>query len=220
MFPVRDDLSHSRTSFGVLAIVAACTAAFWHERGLPGPWLEAYVQSYGLIPARDWPAYGDVVVLPYLSSLFLHGGWLHLLANMWTLWIFGRGVEEALGTARFLVFYLLCGIGAMAAHAALNADSVVPVVGASGAIAGVMGAYLPLFPRARLRMVFLFVFYPVFFEIPALVFLVFWFFGQLFSGADALAGSGLGSGADAVAFWAHVGGFVAGLALLPFFSRD
>jgi len=144
--------------------------------------------------------------------MFLHGGWLHLLGNMWSLWIFGDNVEDRLGHLRYLLFYLLCGVAAACLHVLLNFGSRLPAVGASGAIAGVMGAYFVLYPRARiLTLIPLLLIFPVI-EIPAYVFLGAWFFIQFanaffefFSGAKALAG---------IAWWAHVGGFVAGIVLL------
>ena len=152
--------------------------------------------------------------------MFLHGGLAHLLMNLWSFWIFGDNIEGEMGPFRFLLFYVACGLAAGFAHAFLHPASEVPVVGASGAIAGVMGAYLMLFPGARIRMFTLLVFYPIFFEIPAFVFLIIWFVGQVMSGAMALeqAKSGIGD-AGGIAFMAHIGGFIAGILLLPIFRR-
>jgi len=142
--------------------------------------------------------------------MFLHGGWLHLIGNMWFLWIFGDNVEDYLGHVRFLLFYLLCGLAASVAHLAFNLHSTIPTLGASGAIAGVLGAYLLLFPGARILTLV-----PVFFvwlmELPAYVILIYWFVLQLLQGTASLAQTAAGGG---VAWWAHVGGFVAGLALV------
>jgi hypothetical protein len=149
--------------------------------------------------------------------MFLHGGWLHLIGNMWYLWIFGDNVEDRLGHFPFFIFYLLSGIGAGIVHTILNANTFVPTIGASGAIAGVLGAYLVSYPFARvLTLVPIFVFIQVI-EIPAMIVLGFWFVIQFFSGAAALATAGPNSGG--VAWWAHVGGFVIGMVLIGLFPR-
>ena len=146
--------------------------------------------------------------------MFLHAGVLHLASNMWFLWIFGDNVEDRMGPWRFLVFYVLCGIIAGQVHWWTNPHSVVPTVGASGSIAGVLGAYIVLYPRARVVTLLLLVFWPLTFEMPAFFFLIYWFAIQLLSGAAALLGPEQIGG---VAWWAHVGGFIAGVALLPAF---
>jgi membrane associated rhomboid family serine protease len=149
--------------------------------------------------------------------MFLHGGWLHIVGNMWTLWIFGDNVEDRMGHGRFAIFYLLCGLAAGIVHCLTNLDSTLPTVGASGAIAGVMGAYFYLFPYARvIVMVPLFIF-PFFFELPAATFLAFWALAQVFSGTLSLGYPGNVGG---VAWWAHVGGFMAGMLLQFFFVRN
>jgi len=155
--------------------------------------------------------------LPFLTSMFLHGGLWHILSNMWALWIFGDAVEGALGSLRFFVFYVLSGLGAALTHAFLHPQSTMPVVGASGAIAGVMAAYLLLFPRSRLRMFTLLIFYPLFFELPAVVFFAIWFIGQLLSAASVAQIGARDVGG--IAFAAHIGGFLSGLLLLPVFRR-
>ena len=223
MFPIRDDIPHPRPAAATWLIIAACAYFFWRELSLSPGALANYVDAFGLVPARDWPPGigddGQFTFFPFVTTMFLHGGFGHILSNLWALWIFGRSVETRMGPARFLIFYVACGLAASITHAALNPDSTIPVVGASGAIAGVMGAYAPLFPRARLKMLFLFVFYPVLFEIPALAFLLIWFGAQLLSGAVTLSGADIGSGAEPVAFWAHIGGFIAGVALFKPFCR-
>jgi len=148
--------------------------------------------------------------------MFLHGGWLHILGNMWTLMIFGRGVEGRMGPGRFLAFYLFCGIVAGFAHVLSSAGSNVPTLGASGAIAGVLGAYFLLFPRARLLVVIPIFIYPLFFELPAIFFLLWWFAVQILSGTSALHLASAGGG---VAWWAHVGGFLAGALFFPIFLK-
>ena len=149
-----------------------------------------------------------------VTSMFLHGGWFHLLGNMLFLWVFGDNVEDVMGPLRFLLFYVLCGLGAAAAQIVTDPGSLVPMVGASGAIGGVMGAYAILFPRARVHLLLILVVYVTTVSVPAILMLAYWFVLQLVSGVGALGASGGG-----VAFWAHVGGFVAGVALV-FVFRD
>jgi membrane associated rhomboid family serine protease len=148
--------------------------------------------------------------------MFLHGGWAHILGNMLFLWIFGKNVEDSIGHFKFVVFYLLCGVAAAAAQVALSPDSTVPMIGASGAISGVLGAYLLLFPRARVLVLFpIWIFWRVFY-VPAILYLVFWFGMQLLSGMAVLNTMDVNGG---VAFWAHVGGFIAGIFLIPVFKK-
>jgi membrane associated rhomboid family serine protease len=154
--------------------------------------------------------------LPFVTMMFLHGGWLHIILNMWTLWLFGPTVEDRVGHGRFLAFYLVCGIAASVAHVLFNLTSTVPALGASGAIAGVLGCFMGLFPLARIVVVVPILFIPLFFEVPAFVFVGLWFLIQLFQGAAELI---LPSSGGGVAWWAHIGGFVAGLALIPFLQR-
>jgi membrane associated rhomboid family serine protease len=147
--------------------------------------------------------------------MFLHGGWLHIIGNMLYLWIFGNNVEDSIGHFKFIVFYLLCGIAAAAAQVAISPDSTVPMIGASGAISGVLGAYLLLLPRARVLVLFpIWIFWRVFY-VPAMLMLVLWFGMQLLSGLAVLHVDVNGG----VAFWAHVGGFVAGILLVPVFKK-
>jgi membrane associated rhomboid family serine protease len=140
--------------------------------------------------------------------MFLHGGWAHLIGNMWSLWIFGDNVEDVMGPWRFLVFYLLTGVAAGVTHYVLNLDSTVPTVGASGAIAGVLGAYFVLYPRSQIVVLVPIFFFPFFFQLPAVTYLLFWFLSQVFGGAIAGLSQSQVSG---IAFWAHVGGFLAGV---------
>lgn len=180
---------------------------------------DEFVIRFGLIPAELWSGTDLAPTVPFpiwltiLTSMFLHGGWLHLLGNMLYLWIFGDNVEAALGRWRFLLFYVLAGAAGAAIQAGLSAHSTVPMVGASGAIAGVLGAYLVLFPWARVLTVVPLLFFLHFMEIPALVLLGFWFLMQLFSGLVDLGGAG------GVAWFAHIGGFVAGALLVLLFKR-
>jgi membrane associated rhomboid family serine protease len=171
-----------------------------------------------LIPAQysQGAAYGGepltlIDYLPFATCMFLHGGWLHLILNMWTLWLFGPPIEDRLGHARYLVFYFACGVAA-SAHVIFNPASTAPVLGASGAIAGVLGCYTRLFPFARLIVLIPILFFPFFFEVPAVVFTGLWFLMQMIQGTGALL---MPSAGGEIAWWAHVGGFVAGLVLAP-----
>jgi membrane associated rhomboid family serine protease len=153
-----------------------------------------------------------------ILSIFLHGGWMHILGNALFLWIFGRAIEDVMGPMRFLGFYLVCGLAAAAAQIAVNPSSPVPTVGASGAISGVMGAYLLLFPRVRVHMFFFFIIFFKIFRIPAWLVLLYWFGIQVISGLPELHAAG-GEPTGGVAVWAHVGGFMAGILLVRFFER-
>ena len=181
------------------------------------------MEHYGVVPAQvfAWPQSDlpfTAIVIPFLTSMFLHAGWLHLIGNMWYLWIFGDNVEDRLGHFPFLIFYLLSGIGAGIVHTIFNASTFIPSIGASGAIAGVLGAYMVSYPFARvLTLVPIFVFIQVI-EIPALVVLGFWFIMQFFSGTAALTTS-TNASSGGVAWWAHVGGFVIGIILVGLFPR-
>ena len=170
-------------------------------------------------PGLDCVVDNDAInYLTPLLALFLHGGWMHILGNALFLWIFGRAIEDVMGHGRFLAFYLLCGLAAAAAQIAVNPSSPVPTVGASGAISGVMGAYLMLFPRVRVHMFFFFIIFFKIFRIPAWAVLLWWFGIQVLSGLPELnsRGAALTGG---VAVWAHVGGFLTGLLLVRFFER-
>ena len=157
---------------------------------------------------------GDGEAKSLVTSMFMHGGWMHIIGNMVFLWVFGDNVEDVMGPVRFAAFYVLCGLAAAAAQIATDTDSTVPMVGASGAIGGVMGAYAIMFPRARVHMLIFLVIYVTTISVPAIFVLGYWFVLQLISGLGALGASGGG-----VAFWAHIGGFAAGVALI-FVFRD
>ncbi|HET9703067.1 MAG TPA: rhomboid family intramembrane serine protease [Vicinamibacterales bacterium] len=210
MIPLRDVIP-SRTTPGVtITLIVINVLVFLFQMSLTERGQEAFVVAFGLVPA-----YFSFVTV--FSSMFVHGGLAHIAGNMLFLWIFGDNVEDRLGHGRFLFFYLLCGFAAAFAQTALDADSVVPMVGASGAIAGVMGAYLVLYPHSRVLMLFPF---PVFlFELPAIVFLGMWFFVQFLNGIGQLPVFQQDQISGGVAFWAHVMGFVAGLVLVVFMKR-
>lgn len=218
MLPIRDTIPHRHLPWVTCLLIAANVAAFAFELSLSPARLHDLFLLCGLVPARYTEAlFAEQHGLPaadpwpFLTSLFLHGGWLHLIANLWTLWIFGDNVEDRLGPLRYLAFYLASGLVASLAHVASAPDSNLPVIGASGAIAGVMGAYFVSFPRARVVTLIPIFFWPVFVELPALVFLGLWLLLQLQSGALASARDATAGG---VAWWAHVGGFLAGIPLL------
>jgi len=217
MIPLKDNIPAQRVSFVNSALIALNVAVFIYLLLHSGRHDSLLLARYSLIPAKITSGVASHVSLaqrttPFFSYMFLHGSWLHLLGNMWSLWIFGDNVEDRLGHFRYLLFYLLCGVAAACLHVLLNLGSRLPTVGASGAIAGVMGAYFVLYPRARvLTFIPLLLIFPVI-EIPAYFFLGAWFLAQLanaffgfFNSTKALAG---------IAWWAHVGGFVAGMVLL------
>ncbi len=218
MFPLRDNIPSARPPYVNYLLIAVSVLAFFWEMSL-GPHLEQVVEVLGFIPARflsllfrgsaSWPE----ILAPLVTSLFLHGGWLHLIGNMWFLYVFGDNVEDILGHGRYLGFYLACGVAANLIYLAFSPRAPVPLVGASGAIAGVMGAYFYLFPGARILTLFLIIFIPIFIELPAYFFLGFWFLLQFLYGTSTIGAVSqkLGGG---VAWWAHVGGFLVGILLL------
>jgi len=176
--------------------------------------LQKFIFTWGLIPAHliENPLGAWETIF---SSMFLHGGWFHLLSNMWVLYIFGDNVEARLGKIRYLIFYLLSGVAAALLQAYILSTSNMPMVGASGAIAGVLGAYLILFPSSRIASLVPILFILTIVEVPALIFLVFWFITQLYSGLFAMQGAS----ASGIAWWAHIGGFLFGMFMVSFFAR-
>ncbi len=219
MIPLRDKNPTQRVPFVNISIIIINVAAFVYEVSL-GPQLEGFFFQFGLVPHSFVVGLNsyDVItssITPLFTSMFLHGGWMHLGGNMLYLWIFGDNVEDKIGHGRYLLFYLLCGITASSVHVLIDPSSTIPTVGASGAISGILGAYLIMFPRARVVTVIpIFVFLHVA-ELPAIFVLGFWFVIQFFNGILSLGYQTAGMGG--VAWWAHIGGFVAGLALvIPF----
>ena len=204
MFPIRDSEPSYTKPVVTMVIIAVNLLVFLFEASLDPYTLNAFIAHYGLIPAEFHTS-------AIFTSMFVHGGWLHVLGNMWFLWIFGNNIEDILGHEKYLIFYILCGVAAAITQTYFNFDSQVPMVGASGAIAGVMGAYLIKFPHARIRTLFFFIFI-MFFDIPAWVMLVYWFAIQFFSGIGSIAESTANSGGTA--FFAHVGGFLTGILLV------
>ncbi|NWG45861.1 MAG: rhomboid family intramembrane serine protease [Alphaproteobacteria bacterium] len=220
MFPIADD-NPTRTrpvvTYGLIGLNIVVSLWQW---ALPPEPAREMVYALGMIPAvlfgsQTLPP--EIALVPawmtIFTSMFLHGGLLHLAGNMLFLWIFADNVEEAMGRAPFVVFYLLCGIGAALGQALLDPGSTVPMVGASGAISGVLGAYILLYPHATVRTIVIFGFFVQLLHVPAYVVLGLWFAIQLASGLMSPAGEA------GVAFWAHIGGFLAGLALVPLFRR-
>jgi membrane associated rhomboid family serine protease len=230
MFPYRDDNPTLQTPVATIAIIAANVAAWLVVQGMGAePALSRSVCELGLIPGDFLNRLPDGAAVPMgggyacvlsgsaawytpLTSMFMHGGWLHLLGNMWFLWLFGNNVEDSMGRMRYVLFYLLCGLTAAATQTFLNPSSPIPMVGASGAISGVMGAYVLLYPRVRVHLLLVLVIFITTISLPAWAMLGYWFLLQLLGGAAAAGQEG------GVAFWAHVGGFAAGAALIPLFK--
>jgi membrane associated rhomboid family serine protease len=211
MIPLRDIIPSRTTPVVTIALIAVNVLVFLYELAL-GRGVDAFTLYWGLVPA----AFSWVTVL---TSMFLHGGIMHVAGNMLYLWIFGDNVEDRMGHGRFLVFYLLCGAAAALAQTITQPDSVIPMVGASGAIAGVMGAYFVLYPRSRIvTLVALFFFFQVI-EVPAILFLGIWFLMQFVSGLGSILTVASGQAAGGIAFWAHVAGFVAGISGVVVFRR-
>jgi membrane associated rhomboid family serine protease len=216
MIPIRSTVATHSAPILTLLLIATNCAIFLYQISLSDLHQETFLLNYALIPVRYFapdtlhlPAPRLLDYLPFATNMFLHGGWLHLIVNMWTLWIFGPAIEDRLGSTRYLVFYLACGVLASATHAIFNATSAVPALGASGAIAGVLGCYARLFPFARVIVLVPVLFLPLFFELHAILFVGLWFILQVLQGTAELLRPSLGGG---VAWWAHIGGFVAGLA--------
>ena len=212
MIPLRDVIP-SRTRPGVtIGLIAVNVLVYLFQAMLSERTAEAFVYTFAMVPAH-------FSLVDVFTSMFVHAGVAHLAGNLLFLWIFGDNVEDRLGHGRFAVFYLICGFVAAFAQTALNPDSLIPMVGASGAIAGVMGAYLVLYPHSRVLM--LFPFPPIVFELPAVFFLGFWFVMQFLSGISTLPVFQAGNLSGGVAFWAHVAGFACGLALvIPMRRRE
>jgi membrane associated rhomboid family serine protease len=223
MIPIKDTVPHRNPPIVTWIIILVNALVFLLELSMSDYQLQQFSYLFGVVPARythpDWALRVGFPIdnyWPFLTSMFLHSGWLHIIGNMWTFWIFGDNVEDRMGPFRFLVFYLLCGIAAGLVHCYTNPDSTVPAVGASGAIAGVMGAYFFLFPFARVVVMVPVFIFPFFFELPAVIFIGFWALMQFFSGTLSLGRPGEVGG---VAWWAHVGGFTTGVLLHFFFVK-
>ncbi len=216
MIPLRDTARSRTFPLANWTLIALNVLVFlFLEAG--SPHVNALVKTWGLVPARLLRAPNLYNLLTVFTSMFLHGGWSHLISNMLALYIFGDNVEDRMGSGRYLVFYLLCGVAAAFAHVVFEPTSTMPTVGASGAISGVLAAYVVLFPTASVITLIPIFFWPWFVEIPALLYIGGWFVSQLFNGVASVVVGAQALGG--VAWWAHVGGFVAGLVLLPIFKR-
>jgi membrane associated rhomboid family serine protease len=220
MIPLRDDNPTALKPLVTVTFIVACSLAFLWQLTLSENALQAALLGLGVTPAtliggETLPPelYRVPPSLTVLTSMFLHGGWMHLIGNMLYLWIFGNNVEDAMGHGHFVVFYVLCGVVAALAQALPNAESTIPMIGASGAISGVLGAYLLLYPHARVLVLLPLGFYSRLIQMPAMFVLGFWFVLQLISSALTPAGAG------GVAWGAHIGGFLAGMALIPLFKH-
>ena len=231
MFPLRDENPTLLTPYVTIVLILANVGAWLYVQGagFSTAALADAVCRYGAIPAELTGAtggydgidlgpglprctFGGLTYGAVLTSMFMHGSWVHLIGNMWFLWLFGNNVEDSMGHVRFAIFYLLTGIAATLAHVFTNTTSMIPVVGASGAISGVMGGYLLLYPRVRIQTLFIFFIFIRIIAVPAWFVLIYWFALQLLSGAATPPG------VAGVAFWAHVGGFVAGAVLIKGFE--
>lgn len=215
MIPLSDDNPTMRTPVITIALLVAIVAVWIlvQRAGLDPGALETSVREFGLTPRDLLTGRGDLLTaLTPLTSMFLHGGWGHLVGNGLFLWVFGNNIEDSMGRARFLVFYLLCGVAAAAVQVAVEYNSRIPMVGASGAISGVLGAYLVLYPRVRVNMLFLFFVRPL----PAFVVLLCWIAWQVVAALPQLSATPATGG---VAVWAHIGGFVAGVMLVKLFEN-
>jgi len=206
MIPLRSSERYYTPATVTLVLILINVLVFIYELTLGSGWmLNRFIATYGIVP-------GQLHYTSLISSMFIHGGFLHILGNMWFLWIFGRGVEDILGHAKYLICYLACGIAAALVHILVNANSMVPTVGASGAIAGVMGAYLIKFPRARIVTLVPIIIFITTVDIPAAFLLLYWFAIQFFSGVGSVGYSQASSGD--VAWFAHIGGFLTGMGLI------
>jgi membrane associated rhomboid family serine protease len=205
MFPLRDDQPKYSTPVVCILLITLNALVFLYEMQLDEYSRNFFIEHYGLIPDRLRP-------ITLITSQFIHGGWLHIIGNMLFLWAFGKTLEDAMGGLKFLVFYLLCGVAAGLTQAYVNAGTHVPTVGASGAIAGVMGGYLLKFPRARIHTLLFIIVFITRVEIPAIFLIPYWFVMQLFNGVGSVGYSHVSEGGTA--WFAHIGGFIAGMILV------
>ncbi|HEV2288109.1 MAG TPA: rhomboid family intramembrane serine protease [Candidatus Acidoferrales bacterium] len=221
MIPLKNLRSSATFPAVTLAIIIANFLVFFYQISLPDRALQSFVMAYALVPARIPLAVSGSHVtmaqafLPFFTSMFLHAGWLHIIGNMWFLWLFGGNVEDRLGHLPYLGFYLLCGLGAGAAQTLFSLGSTIPSLGASGAIAGVLGAYIVFFPSSKILTLVTLFFWWFFARLPAVLFIGLWFVIQFLSGISSLGSAASGG----VAWWAHVGGFLLGVLLVSGMRR-
>jgi membrane associated rhomboid family serine protease len=205
MIPLRDTIPSRTTPIVTILIIVANVLVFLYMVSLDSYTQNYFIRQYAVVPAK-------LHLSALITSMFLHGGWMHIIGNMWFLWVYGDNVEDVLGHFKYLLFYLLCGLIAALTQYAISPDSHVPTLGASGAIAGVMGAYLIKFPHSRILTLIPIIVFWTTIEIPAVIILVYWFILQFFSGLGSIGYSQASQGG--VAFFAHVGGFIAGMLLV------
>jgi membrane associated rhomboid family serine protease len=223
MFPIKDNIPATRFPVMNWLIIITNAVVFIYQLQLNDQQLADFFNFFGLVPSR-YSSFTEnnllsikvLTVFPFFTNMFLHGGWLHFILNMWTLVIFGDIVENRMGSFKYLLFYIICGIAASVTHFMLNMHSTVPALGASGAISGVMAAYMFLFPFAKVVILVPIIFIPLFFEIAAYFYIGIWFLLQLWNGALSLSHKAESTG---IAFWAHIGGFLSGLVLYKFFLK-
>lgn len=228
MIPLKDDIPSRNYPIVTVSLIVVNVIVFFYELFL-GEQLEPFIRTFGVIPIKYFYSGirledGSVIlfsleekIIPLFTSMFLHGGWLHLISNMLYLWIFGDNVEDRMGHFRFILFYILCGLAAAGAHIITNPESDIPTIGASGAIAGVLGGYLFLYPYARVIVIIPILFFWDIIKLPALLVLGLWFVTQLFQGTLALTVETSATGG--VAWWAHIGGFVFGMIIVHLFKK-
>jgi len=225
LIPLRDTIpSRSFPIVNWLLILANISIFLYEVFVLDTQQAELMIFDFGLIP--DKVRFDEIdnlrelrvtILRPFFTNMFLHGGWGHLISNMWILFIFGDNIEDRMGKVRYFLFYILCGLIASFAHFILHRNSAVPAIGASGAISGVMAAYMVMFPKSTIISLVPIIIIPLFIPIPALIYIGIWFFVQLWSGTASLM---LSDSATGIAFWAHIGGFIGGLALYRFFDKS
>lgn len=220
MIPLRDTAPSATFPLTSIILIVLNTLVWFYELSF-GEQMETFASNYGVVPfqvlhySQFEGGFWRNAIIPLFSSLFMHGGWLHLIGNMWFLWIFGDNIEDGLGHWRFLIFYLLCGIGAAMIQVAADPLSKIPIIGASGAISGVLGAYFVNFPHARISTLLIIFVLIRFVELPAFLFLIIWFVFQFVSGASQWGAQHEGG----IAYWAHMGGFAVGILLIFIFPK-
>jgi len=222
VIPIRDNVPRVSPPIAVVGIILLNALVFFYVKSLDPRAAVHLYHLLGVVPARffepewaAWAGYPQTFGWPLVSYMFLHGGWLHVILNMWMLWIFGDNIEDVTGHFWFVVFYLLCGLAAVGVHMLFEQASPTPVIGASGAVAGVMGAYIVLYPHGRVLTLVPIIIIPLFLRVPSYLFLGIWFLSQVVSGILFRAAPT----AVEVAWWAHVGGFVAGIVLICWFRK-
>lgn len=220
MIPIRDNVPRVHPPVAVIAVIVLNALVFFYTKTLSMRTFYVFVHLFGVVPLRFMEPELAIQAgyphsyLPVLSYMFLHSGWLHVIMNMWALWIFGDNIEDVTGHVRFVLFYVLCGLVAIVVQIFIEPGFNAPVIGASGAVAGIMGAYFVLYPHGRVLTLVPVLIFPLFFQFPAVLFLALWLLLQVFSGLMGAAGM-----AQPVAWWAHIGGFVAGMALIHVFRK-